>query len=170
MVDQYLAFVSRAGETIDGKFIYTFFFSQDPDIVWGEDWNMIPSIIPNLMPSMDTISLICDVVTERDFLLARENSCFTMQDCIDGIIALLFTRPREEEVILHFGEEMDVVMDKLKQIGIELSNIRNTTEEKEAEIIDNVINALDNIKDNDGTATGDFGDIPEDFDDNDLDF
>lgn len=170
MEDQYLAFVSRAGETIDGKIIYTFFFSQDPDIVWGEDWNMIPSIIPNLMPSMDTISLICDVVTERDFLLARENSCFTMQDCIDGIIALLFTRPREEEVILRFGEEMDVVVDKLKQVGIELSNIRNTTEEKEAEIIDNVINALDNIKDNDGTATGDFGDIPEDFDDNDLDF
>lgn len=170
MVDQYLAFVSRAGETIDGKIIYTFFFSQDPDIVWGEDWNMIPSIIPNLMPSMDTISIICDVVTERDFLLARENSCFTMQDCIDGIIALLFTRPREEELILHFGEEMDVVVDKLKQVGIELSNIRNTTEEKEAEIIDNVINALDNIKDNDGTATGDFGDIPEDFDDNDLDF
>lgn len=170
MEDQYLAFVSRAGETIDGKIIYTFFFSQDPDIVWGEDWNMIPSIIPNLMPSMDTISLICDVVTERDFLLARENSCFTMQDCIDGIIALLFTRPREEELILHFGEEMDVVVDKLKQVGIELSNIRNTTEEKEAEIIDNVINALDNIKDNDGTATGDFGDIPEDFDDNDLDF
>jgi len=170
MVDQYLAFVSRAGETIDGKFIYTFFFSQDPDIVWGEDWNMIPSIIPNLMPSMDTISLICDVVTERDFLLARENSCFTMQDCIDGIIALLFTRPREEELILHFGEEMDIVVDKLKQVGIELSNIRNTTEEKEAEIIDNVINALDNIKDNDGTATGDFGDTPEDFDDNDLDF
>ena len=170
MEDQYLAFVSRAGETIDGKIIYTFFFSQDPDIVWGEDWNMIPSIIPNLMPSMDTISLICDVVTERDFLLARENSCFTMQDCIDGIIALLFTRPREEELILHFGEEMDVVVDKLKQVGIELSNIRKTTEEKEAEIIDNVINALDNIKDNDGTATGDFGDIPEDFDDNDLDF
>ncbi len=170
MVDQYLAFVSRAGETIDGKFIYTFFFSQDPDIVWGEDWNMIPSIIPNLMPSMDTISIICDVVTERDFLLARENSCFTMQDCIDGIIALLFTRPREEELILHFGEEMDVVMDKLKRVGIEFSNIRNTTEEKEAEIIDNVINALDNIKDNDGTATGDFGDTPEDFDDNDLDF
>ncbi|MBQ3945005.1 MAG: hypothetical protein II670_05260, partial [Alphaproteobacteria bacterium] len=97
-------------------------------------------------------------------------SCFTMQDCIDGIIALLFTRPREEELILHFGEEMDVVVDKLKQVGIELSNIRKTTEEKEAEIIDNVINALDNIKDNDGTATGDFGDIPEDFDDNDLDF
>ena len=170
MVDQYLAFVSRAGETIDGKFIYTFFFSQDPDIVWGEDWNMIPSIIPNLMPSMDTISIICDVVTERDFLLARENCCFAMQDCIDGIIALLFTRPREEELILHFGEEMDVVMDKLKRVGIEFSNIRNTTEEKEAEIIDNVINALDNIKDNDGTATGDFGDTPEDFDDNDLDF
>lgn len=170
MEDQYLAFVSRAGETIDGKIIYTFFFSQDPDIVWGEDWNMIPSIIPNLMPSMDTISLICDVVTEKDFLLARENSCFTMQDCIDGIIALLFTRPREEELILHFGEEMDIVVDKLKQVGIEFSNIRNTTEEKEAEIIDNVINALDNIKDNDGTATGDFGDIPEDFDDNDLDF
>ncbi len=171
MEDQYLAFVSRVGDTSDGKIIYNFFFTQDPDVVWGEDWNIVPSsIVPNLMPSMDTISLICDASTEKDFLLARENSCFSMQDCIDGIIALVFTRPREDELILRFGEEMDSVVEKLKQIGIEFSNIRNTREEKETEIIDNVINALDDIKDNDGTATGDFGDLPEDFDNDDLDF
>lgn len=171
MEDQYLAFVSRVGTSSDGKFIYNFFFTQDPEVVWGEDWNIVPSsIVPDLMPSMETISLICDVSTEKDFLLARENSCFSMQDCIDGIISLVFTRPREEELILHFGEEMDSVKEKLEQIGIEFSNIRNIAEEKETQIIDNVMSALDNINNGDtGEATGDFGDIPDGFDD-DLDF
>jgi hypothetical protein len=167
MEDQYLAFVSRVGTTSNGEFVYNFFFTQDPEVVWGEDWNIVPSsIVPDLAPSMDTISLIGDVVTDKDFLLARENSCFSMQDCIDGIIALLFTRPREEELILNFGEEMDSVKEKLNNIGLDFSNIRNISEEKENEIIDNVMSTLDGIKDNDsGEATGDFGDTPEDFDD-----
>ena len=167
MEDQYLAFISRAGVASNGDFIYNFYFTQDPEIVWGEDWNVVPSsVVPNLAPSMDTISLMCDVITDKDFELAKENSCFSMQDCIDGIIALLFTRPREEELILNFGEEMDSVKEKLNNIGLDFSNIRNISEEKENEIIDNVMSTLDGIKDNDsGEATGDFGDSPEDFDD-----
>lgn len=167
MEDQYLAFISRAGIASNGDFIYNFYFTQDSEIVWGEDWNVVPSsVIPNLVPSMDTISLMCDVITDKDFELAKENSCFSMQDCIDGIIALLFSKPREDELILFFGEKMDDVKIKLENLCLEMTNIRNITEEKESQIIDNVMNALDDIKDkDDGEATGDFGDTPEGFDD-----
>jgi len=173
MEDQYLAFVSRAGVTSNGDFIYNFYFTQDPDIVWGDDWDIIPSsVIPNLGPLMNTISVMCDVVTEKDFNLARENSCLSMQDCIDGIIALLFSKPREDELILNFGEKMDDVKIKLEKIGLEITNVRDITEEKTNEIIDNVMSVLDGIKD-DGEATGDFGDTTDGFDsfpDDDLGF
>ena len=172
MEDQYLAFVSRAGVASNGDSIYNFYFTQDSEIVWGEDWNIVPSsVIPNLAPSMETISLICDVITNKNFELAKENSCFSMQDCIDGIIALLFSKPREDELILFFGEKMDDVKTKLENIGLEMTNIRNITEEKESQIIDNVMSALDGINDS-GEATGDFGDTPEGFpdDDDDLGF
>jgi len=148
MENTYLAFIDLIGKTIDNKNIYKFFFTQAPDVVWGENWNIVPcSIIPHLSIDTQTVSLIAELITKREFLLAKNNSCFSMQDCIDGIISLLFTNPHDKELILNFGLSYDNTVSILNENGLSLENIHDITEEKTNEIIDATINALGELND-----------------------
>ena len=145
--DLYLAFVERIGETYDNKFIYRFDFTEAPEIVWGEGWNVVPcSIMPVMNPDPTTISATARLVTEKDFNLAKENNCFSMQDCIDGIISILFTDPRDkEELILNFGDKFNEVENKLSARGLELVEFEETHQDKENQIVDDTLEMLDNI-------------------------
>lgn len=146
--DLYLAFVAKIGEDSEGKNIYRFDFTEAPDIVWGEGWNIIPcSIIPNLAPDKKTISATARMVSEKEYRLAKDNSCFSMQDCIDGVISLLFTTPRDmDELILDFGEKYEDVEKELSNCGLELTDFEEVRQNKENEIIDDTLNILENIK------------------------
>ena len=101
----FLAFVDDVGKTIDGKNIYRFDFTQAPDIVWGDMWNVTPSgIVPHLFPDPNCLSITAQMLTKHKYLLAKENTCFSMQDCIDGIIPLMFDDPHSDDlIILPFG-------------------------------------------------------------------
>lgn len=150
--DLYLAFVAKIGEDSEGRIIYRFDFTEAPDIVWGDGWNIIPcSIIPNLSPDKKTISATARVLTEKEYRLAKDNSCFSMQDCIDGIISLMFTTPRDmEELILNFGEKYEDVERKLGACGLELVDFEEIRQDKEDEIIDDTLNILENIINDEG--------------------
>lgn len=149
MEDQYLAFVDKIGTTVEGEYIYRFDFTQAPDVVWGNSWNIVPSsIVPNISPDQQTLSLTGRVITYLEFNLAKDNSCFSMQDCIDDIIAICFTKPRnKEELILHFGESIDSVIEKLNKINLNLIDLKKINQEEENKIIDETIKALDNNDD-----------------------
>lgn len=142
-MDEFLAFVKKIGNTLDGQNIYEFMFTTVPDVVWGDNFNIIPAgIIPNLTPEKNCLSRKGRVITDIDFHLACESTCFSMMDSIDGIISLCFTEAGiEDEFLFDFGEEFNVVLARLKQHGLNLVELEEIKVDDES-IIDDVIKKL----------------------------
>lgn len=139
-MEEYLAFVRKIGDTLDGQFIYEFMFTTVPDVVWGENFNIIPAgIIPNLIPEMNSLSRKGRLVTDIEFKLACESTCFSMMDSIDRIIALCFTEAGiENEMKFDFGENFNDVRERLKKYGLDLTDIEEIKFDEES-IVDDVM-------------------------------
>ena len=114
-MEEYLAFVDYIGRTIDGQYIYRFDFTVDPDSVWGEFFNVTPAgIVPDMQPDINSLSKTCKVNFPVEMQIAKKNYCFSMQDCIDGIIPVIFSEISEDAVVYNdaplffkFGEEYE---------------------------------------------------------------
>lgn len=151
-MEEYLAFVDYIGRTIDGDYIYRFDFTVDTDSVWGEFFNIAPSaLIPDLQPDMNSLSKTAKVSLPIEMQLAKKNTCFSMQDCIDGIIPLAFSEISENGIeyndaplFFKFGEEYEKIKNKLKSLGFELYDIENI-ENGDDSAIDNLIDNIDLI-------------------------
>jgi hypothetical protein len=143
-VEEYLAFVKKIGQTLDGLNIYEFMFTTVPDVVWGDNFNIIPAgIIPNLTPESNCLSKKGRVMTDINFKLACESTCFSMMDSIDGIIALCFTEAGiENEFHFNFGEKIEQVVNKLKKHNLALTEIEDMKIDEES-IIDDVVKQLE---------------------------
>ena len=149
MVD-FLGFVDLIGRTIDGKYLYRFDFTSDKDVLWGEYFNVTPSaIIPDLQPDKNTLSKSAKVIFPREMVIAKKNYCFSMQDCIDGIIPLIFSEIdsetlelNEAPLFIRFGESFEDVVEKLKQVNIELFDIIEV-EKGDNSAIDALINSIE---------------------------
>lgn len=150
-MEEFLAFVKKIGNTLDGQYIYEFMFTTVPDVVWGDNFNIIPAgIIPNLMPEKNCLSSKGRVITSIDFKLACESTCFSMMDSIDGIISLCFTEPSTDIDDLHFnfGENINAVLEKLKLHNLSLEE-KESIKFDDDEIIDDVIKQLEDENNND---------------------
>lgn len=149
-MDEFLAFVKNIGNTLDGQNIYEFMFTTVPDVVWGDNFNIIPAgIIPNLTPEPNCLSRKGRVITDIDFHLACKSTCFSMMDSIDGIISLCFTDAGiDNEFHFDFGEAYDVVIDKLKRHNLSLTDIEDIKFNDDS-IIDDVVKRLEDENDND---------------------
>lgn len=153
-MEEYLAFVDYIGKTIDGKYIYRFDFTVDTDTVWGDFFNVTPSgIVPDLHPDINTLTKTCKVNFKKEMQLAKKNYCFSMQDCIDGIIPLIFSEISENLIeyndsplFFRFGEPFENVKKILDSIGIEMYDIEEIKKGDES-AIDDLINNIDIIKD-----------------------
>lgn len=143
-MEEYLAFVKKIGQTLDGLNIYEFMFTTVPDVVWGDNFNIIPAgIIPNLTPESNCLSKKGRVMTDINFRLACESTCFSMMDSIDGIIALCFTEAGiENEFHFNFGEKIEQVVNKLKKHNLALTEIEDMKIDEES-IIDDVVKQLE---------------------------
>lgn len=143
-MDEFLAFVRKIGNTLDGKNIYEFMFTTVPDVVWGDNFNIIPAgIIPNLIPENNCLSRKGRVITDIDFKLACESTCFSMMDSIDGIISLCFTEAGiEQEFHFDFGDEYNDVLAKLKKYNLELVDIEDIKLYDDS-IVDDVVKQLE---------------------------
>ena len=139
MEQEYLAFVDEIGRTIDGKYLYRFDYCKDTEIVWGNYFNITPAIIvPNIQPDNNCLSKTEEVISEKKLELAKTNGCFSMQDCIDGIISLCFSQINDDESIYYngeplkfdFGEKLEDVRERLTKCGFTLCGL------KEAEVDD----------------------------------
>ena len=150
-MEEYLAFVRRIGDTLDGQFIYEFMFTTVPDVVWGENFNVIPAgIIPNLIPEMNSLSRKGRVITDIEFRLACESTCFSMMDSIDRIISLCFTEAGiKNEFKFDFGEEFNVVKERLKNYGLDITELEEIKFDEES-IVDDVMDRLGGEEDDDG--------------------
>lgn len=123
MENLFLAYIKKVGKNTQGLFEYEFFFTETPDIVWGEDWaEQCPSSCGDLTPDESTYSTIKTLFTEIPFFCMQDNSCFSCQDAIDGIIALGFENISEYEeyptpirLVFPFGDSYENVVEKLNQ-------------------------------------------------------
>lgn len=151
-MEEYLAFVDYIGRTIDGKYIYRLDFTVDPDSVWGEYFNVTPAgIVPDLQPDINSLSKSCKVNFPIEMQLAKKNYCFSMQDCIDGIIPLIFSEISEEGIeyndaplFFKFGENFETIKETLQSINIELYDIEDVKKGDES-AIDDLIDNIDLI-------------------------
>lgn len=143
-MDEYLAFVKKIGNTLDGQNIYEFMFTTVPDVVWGDNFNIIPAgIIPNLLPENNCLSKVGRLITDIDLKLACESTCFSMMDCIDGIISLCFTEAGiDNEFHLDFGDKINDVIELLKKYDLELVEFEDITINDDS-IVDDVIKQLE---------------------------
>lgn len=127
----YLAFINLIGNDSEGNFIYRVDFTDEPESVWGDEWNYTPcGSIPKISPDNGTIAMTSRLISKEEFLLATKNTCFSMQDCIDGILPLLFSElPSSNILILSFGDSIDCVKEKLEAHGLSLSDIKQLNSE-----------------------------------------
>lgn len=118
----FLVYINPIGKGSDNLFQYEFFFSENPETVWGEDWNVAcPSACGNLLPDSTTYSHIEILKTEIPLFCIQQNSCFSLQDCIDGLVCLgaediseYQNYPEPIRLVFHFEEKYDSVIEKLK--------------------------------------------------------
>ena len=116
-----MVYIEPIGLNSHDMFEYDFLFSETPDIVWGEDWaEQCPAACDNMRPGSDMITEIRRLTTIIPFGLAQRNTCFSMQDCIDGIIPLAWEDLSEYEdypepirLVFKFGEGIAEIEDQL---------------------------------------------------------
>lgn len=147
---EFLAFVKKIGNTLDEQNIYEFMFTTVPDVVWGDNFNIIPAgIIPNLTPEPNCLSRKGRVITPIELKLACESTCFSMMDSIDGVIALCFTEAGiDNEFHFDFGEEFNDVVSKLDAYGLKLTDIEEIKIDTD-DIIDDVVRQLEGEENDD---------------------
>ena len=156
MNEEFLGFVAEIGRTTDRKYLYRFDFTYDPDSLWGEFFNIPPAcIVPELAPDQNCLSHTMKVIAPVKLMTAKENACFSMQDCIDGIIPLCFSEINEDTIYFkdkplkfRFGEKIETVEMKLDACGLEKLGLEEIKHGDEG-LVNDLINNLNNNDEDD---------------------
>lgn len=114
-------YILKLGVNADGDNIYQFLISENTEETWADGWEQKPaSLMRNLTPEDDMYDYIGEVVTDINLDLAQENSCYSMQDCRDNIIALASENldeadeyPEKGRIVIHFGDSVTEVKKML---------------------------------------------------------
>ena len=152
-LNEYLVFIEDVGTNLDDKFVYHFYFSERPEVVWGDYWNICPSsIVPHIKPDINSISKIYECEMNHKLNLVTSNSCFSMQDCIDHIIALgwfdlnsgIFFENETNIMSFKFGDDIECTEQKLRYIGTAFDDSKLIWEHQDEseDMIDNLIDKL----------------------------
>ncbi len=129
MGDYKLVFVNKIGEDSNDEYQYEFMFSNDVSVVWGDGWSTIPSGIcaqKDKLPHASTYDLVKRITSSLNFDVAQDNTCFSMQDCIDKIVALAWENINDYEeypinrLVFHYGDSFENVEEKLQEHEIEM--------------------------------------------------
>ena len=111
----HLVYINPIGKNSNDLFEYEFFFSETPDIVWGQDWNIAcPAACENTLPDPETYSEVKTLKTEIPLFCVQQNTCFSIQDCIDGIICLGYFQTDKGVVKFDFSETIYNVIEKIE--------------------------------------------------------
>lgn len=131
---QNLIYVNIVGKNSDNEFVYEFYFSNDIDMVWDVDWDVKPAVICNLsVPQKVNYNTVKLLKTDILLNVAQKNSCFSMQDCRDGIIPVAwedidgYDEYPDGRIVLRFGMELSDVEDKLslRSLIFDTENLKN---------------------------------------------
>ena len=149
MNNETLVFVELQGKEEDR--IYDLYFSLNSDSAWGDDWNVCPSaIVPNIKIDDNCCSSVVRIVLPDNLLLASKNTCFSMQDCIDGVIPLAFPDVIESELIkgekpliMRFGAGREEIIENIEKHGgrvLQEHDMKNSADDMIDDLIDNIDN------------------------------
>lgn len=133
MSEYKVVYIIYVGKDVDNKNIYQFILSNNPDDVFSEGWGEKPaSNIPKsiLMIDEDMYEYVKEIKTDITLDLAQDNSCFSMQDARDNIVALGYENidnyeeyPEKGRIVIHFGESIDDVEKKFAKRDLYLKFI-----------------------------------------------
>lgn len=130
----YVVFAERTGEDESGNYFYRLLFSDRPDIVWGDNFEQTPAgIIPDLEPDSSSISKEYLLTVKQRLSTAIESTWFSVQDCIDGIISLLFDGKSEKIVNIPFGMPLNQVEKYAEWLGGEMKEVEYVPKNNEPE-------------------------------------
>lgn len=129
--DLSLGFINYIGSEMDGYNEYEFIFTLYPDEFWGENFNYKPAGICNgLEPNKEYIQRVIRVKTLIKLDLIQNSGCFSMQDCMDGVVSLAYQSlegldeyPEDGRLYFMFGEKFDDVERKLAMCHILLGGL-----------------------------------------------
>ena len=111
----HLVYINPIGKDSNDLYEYEFFFSETPDIVWGQDWNIAcPAACENTLPDPETYSEVKTLKTEIPLFCVQQNTCFSIQDCIDGIVCLGYFQTDKGVVKFDFSETIYNVIEKIE--------------------------------------------------------
>jgi len=128
----FLVFIRKIGTALDGVNVYDLLFAEDPTIVYGEGWGVIPAGIcspEEKLPHESTYQLVKRIQTVMNLGFAQDNTCFSMQDCTDKVVALAWEDILGYEeyplrrLVFHYGESYEEVEKKLDEKDIVLTDI-----------------------------------------------
>jgi len=139
-----LVFINRIGTDSDGNQEFDLYYSTTPEDVWAEDFaEQVPSIcgMDDMIPDIDTYDAIrrVSVNSKQTIFLAVENSCFSMQDCMDGIIQLVWIKASDGNYYgLDYGVDAEHADDFLKSYGFKFDDLKVVNADRKTENADDL--------------------------------
>ena len=126
-----IIYVIYVGKNIDNENIYHFLISVDSDKTWAEGWENVPAgIMRYLTPEDDMYEYVAEIKTDFKLNLAQDNTCYSMQDCRDKVIALASEDlseaeeyPEDGRIVIHFGDLIENVEKMLAKRDIVMKYI-----------------------------------------------
>jgi hypothetical protein len=116
----FLIYINGLGPNYRGENIYEFIFSDSINEIWGEGWELKPA---NGYPSPPDVEHVKKVGTltngEITLELVQNSDVFSVQDSIDGVLALGWEKEEDidfslvKRLVFKFGDEEQIVKDKL---------------------------------------------------------
>jgi hypothetical protein len=120
--DLSLGLIRLIGTEHDGYNQYEFVFTSKPDEFFGDGFEYKPAgLCNNLVPFEKYIDKVVMVKTLMNLDLIQDSGCFSMQDCMDGIVALAWENIDNVDVypeyraFFMFGDKYTLVEEKLAE-------------------------------------------------------
>jgi hypothetical protein len=122
-MESVLVYVKPICKNTDGTYEYDFFFSETPEYVWGQDWDVDnPAINGDLTPDQTTYNKVYRVKTTLPLKTIEETSCYSLEYATFGILALawidienLDEYPENGRATMHFGLIFDDVLSIIEK-------------------------------------------------------
>lgn len=126
MENEFLCFVKNIGTDIDENYIYEFLFTDDIETFFCENGEYKPCCLCNdIAPIENSYNKVIQIKTNIKLDLAQESCCYSISDCIDGIIPVAYENidtyeeyPEPIRLIFHYGISYEEVEEQLAQRGI----------------------------------------------------
>ena len=123
-----LVFVRPVGKNNDDLYEYDLLFSEYPEEVWSLYWDdPNPSSCGDLTPDATTYDVVKRIGVNYELTTIQNTSCYSMEHAMQRIVALSWVNienleeyPQEGRMVLHYGDDFELVQKKLTVFNIEL--------------------------------------------------